>query len=247
VDDAFQATFIVLVRKAATISQPELLGNWLYGVAYRVAVKARVNAARRSAHERQAASMPRSESAPESDNRELRKVLDEEIDRLPEKYRAPLVLCYLEGKTNEEAAKVIGCPIGSMSWRLSRGREMLHRRLCARRFVAPAAVGVMLLTEAAATAAVPLALLETTVRSGMIASGADVIGYIPTEVAALADEAIQFFTNAKFKLFAIVIAVIAILFGTSSVTAMALAWWHQRPPMPAVQCDIPDELLKPKP
>jgi len=95
-EDAFQATFMVLVRKAGSLSRPYLLGNWLYGVAYRVAVKARANAARRAAHERQAASMPKTESTPDAGDRELRAVLDEEINHLPEKYRAPLVLCDLE-------------------------------------------------------------------------------------------------------------------------------------------------------
>jgi RNA polymerase sigma factor (sigma-70 family) len=241
VDDAFQATFLVLVRKAATISQPDLLGNWLYGVAYRVSVKARANAARRSAHERQAASMSRPEPAPDVDNRELRLILDEELSRLPEKYRAPLVLCYLEGKTNEEAAKQIGCPLGSMSWRLSRGRDLLHRRLLARHLAFPAAIFLPLLTEAAASAAVPLALLDSTVRTGMVASGAQALGTIPGTVATLAEETLQTMGVAKAaKLVAIVTAVIGLIFFTSGTTAMALAWWSQRPPQPAVPCAHPN-------
>ena len=128
-EDAFQATFLVLVRRAASIQRPELLGNWLYGVAFRIASRARQNAARRAESERQVAYQPRPEPLPELARRELRSVLDEEMSQLPEKYRAPLVLCYLEGKTNEEAARQLGWPTGSMSWRLARGRELLRKRL----------------------------------------------------------------------------------------------------------------------
>ncbi len=246
VDDAFQATFMVLVRKAASISRPELLGNWLYGVAYRVSVKARVNAARRSAHERQAASMPRPESVSDSDNRELRLILDEELDRLPEKYRTPLVLCYLEGKTNEEAAQVIGCPLGSMSWRLSRGRDLLQRRLRTRRLAVPAALGVLLLTEATATAAVPIALVQSAVRTGMIAGGADIFGTIPASVASLADNVLEAMSGLKLKVLAAFVAAVAVLFSLSGATAMAIHWWNQSPPQPAVPCANPDAASLPK-
>jgi RNA polymerase sigma factor (sigma-70 family) len=239
IDDAFQATFVVLVRKAASIAQPELLGNWLYGVAYRVSIKARVNAARRSAHERQAASMPRFESSPDTDTRELRVILDEEINRLPEKYRTPLVLCYLEGKTNEEAAKVIGCPLGSMSWRLSRGRDMLHKRLRARHLAFPAALFVPLLTDAAASAAVPLALVDTTVRTAMVATGANPFGTIPAAVAKLAEETSLAMNAAKVKVAAAIIALASFIFCMSGLTAIAAAWWSNRPPQPAVPCVDP--------
>jgi RNA polymerase sigma factor (sigma-70 family) len=131
-EDAFQATFLVLVRKARFIARPELLANWLYGVAYRVAVKARANANRRSAHERRAGAMTSVGSAPERIGSELRAVLDAELSHLPEKYRAPLVLCYLEGKTNEQAARLLGWPTGSISGRLARARELLRERLVSR-------------------------------------------------------------------------------------------------------------------
>jgi RNA polymerase sigma factor (sigma-70 family) len=131
-DDAFQATFLVLVRKAPVIARPELLGNWLYGVAYRVAVKARIIAARRSERERQVPAMTLSDPLSDVTGRELRAVLDAELSRLPEKYRAPLVLCYLEGKTNEQAARLLGWPIGSISGRLARARELLRERLLSR-------------------------------------------------------------------------------------------------------------------
>ncbi len=128
-EDAFQVTFLVLARKAESLTRPELLANWLHGVAYRIALKARSQAARQRAHERQAATMLPMESQSSESAQELREVLDKELDRLPEKYRAPLVLCYLEGRTNEEAARLLNCPIGSMSNRLARGRGLLRARL----------------------------------------------------------------------------------------------------------------------
>jgi RNA polymerase sigma factor (sigma-70 family) len=108
-EDAFQATFLVLARKAGSIAQPHLLGPWLHGVAYRVAQRVRTQAARRRHHERQTP-MPLPATSPEIDWRELGPILEEEIHRLPEKYRVPFVLCHLEGQTNEQAAA--GCPKG---------------------------------------------------------------------------------------------------------------------------------------
>jgi RNA polymerase sigma factor (sigma-70 family) len=131
-EDAFQATFLVLAEKAQRLRRPELLANWLYGVAYRTALHARQRGARRREHEREAASMCAAKSEQEMGSEELRRLLDEELSRLPEKYRTPLVLCYLEGKTNEEAARLLGWPVGSMSYRLGRGRELLRKRLEAR-------------------------------------------------------------------------------------------------------------------
>ncbi len=103
-EDAFQATFLVLARKAGSIGQPERLGNWLYGVAYRVARKARADVARRRAREHQVSDMPTRQPDHEADGEELRQVLDDEVRRLPDKFRAPLVLCYLQDLTREEAA-----------------------------------------------------------------------------------------------------------------------------------------------
>jgi RNA polymerase sigma factor (sigma-70 family) len=128
-EDAFQATFVVLMHKAPLIGQPERLANWLYGVAARVAGQAKVRAARCWAHERQAVPAPVADPAGEVAWRDLCTVLTAEVNRLPEKYRAPLLLCYWEGKTNGEAARQLGWPAGSISYRLARGREMLRERL----------------------------------------------------------------------------------------------------------------------
>ena len=149
VDDAFQATFLVLVRKAATLRQCELLGNWLYGVAMRVAMRARSQAARRSGRfgssrrDRKAGGLPgprrfgpRLASTTE---REPKPWLHLEVSHLPEKYRTPIVLCYFEGLTHDEAASRMGCPLGTVKGRLSRRAELLRRRLIRRGVVLTAA------------------------------------------------------------------------------------------------------------
>jgi RNA polymerase sigma factor (sigma-70 family) len=198
-EDAFQATFMVLVRKAGSLSRPNLLGNWLYGVAYRVSMKARANSARRTAHERQAASMPKTESNPDTGDRELRAVLDEEINHLPEKYRAPLVLCYLEGKTNEQAAKVLGCPTGSMSWKLNRGREMLRQRLSRRKLAFGPMMFPPLLAKNTASIAMPSALVQHTVHAGVaVAKAGTTAGAVSATVAKLTEETLR--TLALIKL-----------------------------------------------
>src|SRR4051794_39322125 len=128
-EDAFQATFLVLARKAGSIRDRRVLGRWLYEVAYRIAVRAKTNTARRRIHERQGAEMSAVAPGPRSDHAwcELRPVLHEEVNRLPEKYRTAVVLCYLEGRTNEEAAEMLRWPVGTVKGRLSRAREMLRR------------------------------------------------------------------------------------------------------------------------
>ncbi len=128
-EDAFQATFMILVRKAGGLRDPALLANYLYGVAFRVARKLRTRIARQAQNERRATSMPAEEPKLDLDRQELRSLLEGELEALPAKYRAPLVLCYLEGLTNEEAARRLGWPVGSISYRLARGRELLRQRL----------------------------------------------------------------------------------------------------------------------
>src|SRR5262249_31988078 len=109
-EDAFQATFLVLVRKAATIVPRDMVANWLYGVAYQTARKARAMAARRNSRERLVFPMPEAAAADGDGWSELWSLLDQELNRLPEKYRAPVVLCDLAGRTYKEAARQLGCP-----------------------------------------------------------------------------------------------------------------------------------------
>lgn len=166
-EDAFQATFLVLVRRAGTLQRPELLGNWLYGVAFRTAHKARARLARRRHHERRALPMPPADPPDPLQWQELRGVLDEALRELPAKYRTPLVLCYLEGMTNEEAARRLGWPTGSMSYRLARGRQLLRDRLRQRRQMLPGMFLVALLKRHAAPEDVPADLAESTLRAAL--------------------------------------------------------------------------------
>src|SRR5262245_61521632 len=125
-EDVFQATFLVLVRKARAIAKPECLGPWLHGVAYRTALRARSQAAKRRFHERQSAESNKMEMIPDFMSSDLRPILDEEIQRLPFSYRSPLVLCCFSGKTKEETARILNLPVGTVSSRLARAREKLR-------------------------------------------------------------------------------------------------------------------------
>ena len=127
-EDAFQATFLVLARKATTLVVGESLGCWLYEVAYRTALEASTLSARRRSRERPMRDMPHPEVAP-AEAQDWRPLLDRELSRLPEKYRAAVVLCDLQGRPRREAARQLGVPEGTLSSRLATARQMLARRL----------------------------------------------------------------------------------------------------------------------
>ena len=165
-DDAFQATFLVLVRKARTLTQPGQVAGWLYGVAFRIARRVRADRARRRRRE---ASMFIETPAPPApdDTSDLRRVLDEELARLPEKYRLPIVLCELEERTLDEAARELGWPKGTVAGRLSRGRNLLRSRLSRRRgLIVPVIIlGGPVLPAAAATPSDTLVTATVTVAA----------------------------------------------------------------------------------
>ncbi|HKI16580.1 MAG TPA: RNA polymerase sigma factor, partial [Isosphaeraceae bacterium] len=142
-EDAFQATFLVLASRAGSIHRRGSVGSWLHGVALRVAACERSRAARRRRHERRRAEMTTRTTGGESRNPapddDLGRVLQEEIGRLPDRFRAAVVLCYLEGMTHEMAAKQSGCPVGTIRSRLATARERLRNRLT-RRGVGPAVI-----------------------------------------------------------------------------------------------------------
>jgi RNA polymerase sigma factor (sigma-70 family) len=131
VEDVFQATFLVLLRQGAGIRRPDSLGSWLCGVAHRLALQARSRSARRARAE-SAKQPPPLEEPADLSWREACVILHEELDRLPETYRLPLLLCYLEGRTRDEAAELLGCSLGALHGRLERGRERLRQRLIRR-------------------------------------------------------------------------------------------------------------------
>jgi HlyD family secretion protein len=185
VADAFQATFLVLVRRQETIRRLESVGGWLYGVACRVAARARADAARRRSAEQRAA-LRVVEAVDPSDEKSMTRdfgpVLQEEVRLLPEKYRAVVVLCYWQSLTHEQAAAQLGCPPGTVHSRLTRARTLLHRRLT-RRGVAPlAAVVATALGESKSPAstlpAVPPALVKETIRAAAAAASGQALSYV---------------------------------------------------------------------
>jgi RNA polymerase sigma-70 factor (ECF subfamily) len=154
-EDAFQATFLILARKAAAIGRRQLLANWLFGVARRAALNMRALRARRARHEQSCGDLPDVPATVETPWDDIQAVLDEELARMPAKYRLPLLLCGLEGMTHAEAGAYLGWPTGTVAGRLSRGRELLRTRLLRRGVTAPAAALAALLAPDAASAAVP--------------------------------------------------------------------------------------------
>ena len=191
VEDAFQATFLILAQKGRTLAEGDPVAHWLYGVAHRVALRARASAARRRRLERGVE--PRELARPDDPSPfELASVLDEELARLPAKYRAPVVLCYLEGQTHEEAARQLGWPLGSVKGRLARARDLLKGRLT-RRGIAP---GGLLLLARGSRSAVPRTLLELTMRAALVGRSA---GVVPAAVASLAAGSLSTMLINKFK------------------------------------------------
>src|SRR5262245_59707050 len=165
-EDAFQATFLVLARAARTIRKQTSLASWLHGVAYRAALKARTSALRRRKHEAQAQAAATAAALPEEVSwKELRSVLDEELARLPEGLRAPLVLCYLEGLTQDEAAQHLGWSKITCRRNLARARAILGERLTRRGVTLSAALFAPLISECAGPASLPPALVASTAEA----------------------------------------------------------------------------------
>jgi RNA polymerase sigma factor (sigma-70 family) len=180
-EDVFQAAFLILARKAGSIRQRESVGAWLYGVAYRLAVRASVRAAHR--HQREQRSAARAPANPLEDAswREVGAILDQELNRLPARYRACLVICCLEGKTRDEAAIELGLPLRTLQRHLERGRKLLRARLARRGVVFAVALSTATLSQQLAAAAVPAALADAAINVAQTAPSAG-------PVAALAEE-----------------------------------------------------------
>ncbi len=184
-DDAFQATFLVLARRSATIRRGDRLGPWLHRVATRVALRSRAIESRRSRREAADPDAVSKAVAPRSPSDEVVRIVHEEIDRLPEKYRRPVVLCYLEGRSHAEAAGRLDWPLGSVKGRLARARDLLKRRLERRGLAAPAGVASALFA-ADASAAVPPELVNRTVQTAVAAGrGAPLVAGAGATAAAI--------------------------------------------------------------
>ncbi len=201
VDDAFQATFLVLVKRARSVRRRDSVASWLHGVALRVASAARVAAARRRVFERRRAEMAARVSGSATSHpfgaADLGPLLHEEIGRLPERFRAAVILCHLDGLTHEEAARLLQLPVGTVRSRLARAREKLRGRL-ARRGLAPS-------EPAALLAVAPLMLSANLIRSTTtaalrVAAGeALTAGMVPAAAAALTGGVLRTMLMTKFK------------------------------------------------
>jgi RNA polymerase sigma factor (sigma-70 family) len=171
-EDAFQATFLVLLHKAGTLAQPERLGNWLYGTAYFTARNARVSASRRRARERLVRALAPSCTILEVEMDDDKQILLEELSRLPEKYRVPVVLCELQGRGRREVARQLGWAEGTVSSRLARARVLLRQRLARRGVTLVAGPVALALTSPGVEASVPVALAAATVKTArLLAAG----------------------------------------------------------------------------
>jgi RNA polymerase sigma factor (sigma-70 family) len=218
-EDAFQATFLVLVRKAASVVPRSQVGNWLYGVACNTARKARAMSGKRRAKEREAGMRPRLPTFEET-GRRLQEALDEELSRLPDKYRVPIVLCELEGRPLKEAARQLGWPQGTVASRLVRGRALLGKRLA--RHVAVSSGLALAVCSGLASAALPPALVETTVRvAAHLSAGGAAARLVPAKVAALTERVLKSMLLTKLKLTAGI--VLLVLLGVGAFTVQTWA------------------------
>ncbi|HKI30904.1 MAG TPA: RNA polymerase sigma factor [Gemmataceae bacterium] len=210
-EDAFQATFLVLIRKAASISNRDSVGSWLHKVAVRIAHRARAQAAKRCCRALPGEDIPAREPTDEVLWRDLRPLLDEEVNRLPEKYRRPFVLCYLEGNTNEQAAEQLGCPRGTVLSRLARGRERLRVRLARRGVVLSGTLLATLLIHTTSEAAVPAALVSVIVKAAIpFAAGNVAAGLVSARAAAWTQGVLKAMLLTKLKISTALVLVAAL-------------------------------------
>jgi RNA polymerase sigma factor (sigma-70 family) len=219
-EDAFQATFLVAVRRAGSVRPRELFGNWLYGVAYRTALEVRSRIARRRTKERQVDAMPQppQPEAP-ADGDELRQLLDRELSRLPEKYRVPVVLCELEGRSRRAVAQHLGLPEGTLSSRLATARKRLARRLSRHGAVlSTGALAAVLADEA--SAGVPAGLTRLAIEGAIrIATGQATLAAVASpHVVALTEGVLKAMLLTKLKVAGLFVLAVAALVAGAGVT-----------------------------
>jgi RNA polymerase sigma factor (sigma-70 family) len=219
VDDAFQATFLVLVSRARQLGPRDAIGPWLHGVAVRVALRARSQLARRHRQEPVALEFPAASPVGEWTDPDLGEVLDQELNQLPSKYRSPLVLCYLEGRTHDEAARELNWPVGTVKGRLARARDLLRTRL-ARRGMAPTASVLILLGASDATAVLERPLIERTVHASLkFAAGKSLSQIVSTSITSLVEGALAAMVLTKLKWVGLSILVAGLALTSAGVMA----------------------------
>jgi RNA polymerase sigma factor (sigma-70 family) len=214
-EDAFQATFLVLVRKASSVKPREMVGNWLYGVARQTALKARAIAGKRSQRERQVMRLLEPMVIGSEERQELRTVLDRELSRLPDKYRVLIVLCDLEGRTRKEVAEQLRVPMGTVAGRLTRAHTMLAKSLRRHRLTVSTATLAALLCRNLASACVPAPLVSSTIQAAcQFALGT---GAISMKTIGLMEGVLQHLLITKIKIAAIAVMVSGLIgFGAFS-------------------------------
>jgi RNA polymerase sigma factor (sigma-70 family) len=224
-EDAFQATFLVLARRAGSIRCRQVVASWLYGVAYRTARKARAMNAKRRAKERRVAETSRPEVPAGEACEELLAHLDQELSRVPDKYRVPVILCELEGKSRKEVALLLGVPEGTLSWRLAQAKKMLARRLSRHGLAISGGALAAVMAPAAASAS----LRASTVQAALTA------GAVPAQVLALTEGVMKAMLLTKLKITACLAALILLAgVGATGLTYRATA---QEPEKPAAYRD----------
>jgi RNA polymerase sigma factor (sigma-70 family) len=243
VEDVFQAVFLVLSRKAAGLRQKEAVGPWLFGVAHRLALRARQQEHNRRKRETLAGACSTGSVLDELTVREAQVVLDEELACLPERDRAPLLLCYLQGLTRDEAAQRLGCPLGTLKHRLARARDLLQRRLTRRGMGRSTVLATLLLTRPPA-AVLAADLVSRTVQAGIAFAGSTTAsGAVGLQAAALAQSVLKVTLLGKIKL-----AVVCVL---TMLACWSLGRWPsidaQRPAAQGVDRTVAQEDDRPKP
>jgi len=218
-EDAYQTTFLLLVQKSATIRRPERLASWLFGVAYRVATRIRTKAGKQESLRMQALEALVEDNTIDVAQRELECVLDEELHRLPESHRLPLILCYLEGKTHVEAARDLGWPSGSMSSRLTQARAKLRRRLARRGLTFASALFGLLLGNRTWGGELSPALMQQTTRPARACANGEPLSaeVVSARVARLLAEMNKCLLAAKVReLTVLVILLLLLLLSTGN-------------------------------
>jgi RND family efflux transporter MFP subunit len=220
--DAFQATFLTLVKKAGSVAKRSALASWLYQVAYRIALRVRITLGHRAQRERPGVEDLATPVHTEACDPELHRVLDEEVSRLPRRHRDAFILCCLEGKTGAEAARILGCPPGTVSSRLTRARERLRRRLL-RRGIAPGVVVAPLLEGDGAAVAMPVPLIHSTLHAAVaFAAGQPTGDVLSAQAVTLAKGALRTMNLSQLKVVALWMLVVCAFAGGAIWSLQAL-------------------------
>ena len=222
-EDAFQATFLVLARKASSVRPRERVANWLHGVALRTAMKAKTMTTKRRGREKQVTEVPHPETPQQGQWCDLQPLLDQELNGLSENYRLPILLCDLEGKTIKEAAQHLGWPQGTLAGRLARGRKLLAKGLARRGVVLSAGALALVVSQNMASAGVPISLMRFTVKAAcMFAVGqTTVAGLVPSKVAVLTEGVLKTMFTTKLKS---AMAVMLLMAGAIGIGAGSLGY-----------------------